>query len=394
MSLRSSTVMLHRLWLCFSLGTIFCIITSAFLIHYDTVQQEEKESEHQQQQNQYSIMGPSLLQRQRIQVRREPNITIGCQCVMCDSDPICGGLWKGDAVGGDASQLKNIHLVVSHCKNSLEWLIDFLTNDVQKHNIQSTVISKCGKEIIGVDTAFITPNIIRLPNVGGCDHAFAHWLHMFRQGTFSQIVPNTDVVVFLKDADRIAANIHQPGAYRSLNEMLRIASQNGFACGMEPTKPGWNVKQPTLISAYHDTMILQTFLLNKYSRWNKSLRWKNKAETTKGFKSKYQNLGDFHKQLQIEIPDTIVQVCYGGSFAVTRETIKNTPVDLWARLEQSLSRGDNIEEGHFVERTWAALLAPPLTNSAHIDALRKFSTSTLQREGSIIGALQKELTGN
>jgi hypothetical protein len=30
------------------------------------------------------------------------------------------------------------------------------------------------------------------------------------------------------------------------------------------------------------------------------------------------------------------------------------------QLVASLSRGDNIEEGHFAERTWAALLSKPL----------------------------------
>jgi hypothetical protein len=39
------------------------------------------------------------------------------------------------------------------------------------------------------------------------------------------------------------------------------------------------------------------------------------------------------------------------------------------KLEISLTRGDNIEEGHFVERSWAALLSNPL-ELIQIDAIQ------------------------
>jgi hypothetical protein len=306
-----------------------------------------------------------------------------CQCVMCESDPICGGLWKGDAVGGDARDVQRIHVVVSHCENSLAWLEDF-TRDFRDRILRYTIISKCGKNVDKIDQALV-PTKIQLPNVGGCDHSFAHWL-----ATQENIdLMDSDIVIFLKDSDRVEANIHQPGAYRSLADMLRISSQTGFSCGMEPTKPGWKIKHPTLLSAYHDTDALQTFVLNKYSRWKPGM---NETEKTNEFKSKYKNLGDYHHRLNMKIPPNITQVCYGGSFAVRIANVRKHPVDFWARLEQSLSRGDNIEEGHFVERTWAALLATPLTNSSYIDSLRKFSSSILRRKGSIMGALQREMT--
>ena len=55
------------------------------------------------------------------------------------------------------------------------------------------------------------------------------------------------------------------------------------------------------------------------------------------------------------------QTCYGGSFAARREGIVRWPLSFWRWLSSSLSRGDNILEGHFAERTWAKLLAPPLS---------------------------------
>ena len=39
------------------------------------------------------------------------------------------------------------------------------------------------------------------------------------------------------------------------------------------------------------------------------------------------------------------------------------PIWVWTAIERSLSRGNNILEGHFAERTWVSLLAKPLSNA-------------------------------
>jgi hypothetical protein len=56
-------------------------------------------------------------------------------------------------------------------------------------------------------------------------------------------------------------------------------------------------------------------------------------------------------------------VCYGGGFVATRSAVHRVPVIAWRRIVESLSRGDNVEESHYMERMWAALLTPPLTPS-------------------------------
>ena len=52
-------------------------------------------------------------------------------------------------------------------------------------------------------------------------------------------------------------------------------------------------------------------------------------------------------------------VCYGGTFATTRASVRRHPRASWERLTVALARGDNIEEGHYTERLWAALLSTP-----------------------------------
>ena len=56
-------------------------------------------------------------------------------------------------------------------------------------------------------------------------------------------------------------------------------------------------------------------------------------------------------------------MCYGGLFGATKKTIHRTSRTSWEQMRDSLTRGDNIEEGHYAERSWLGLLSQPLTES-------------------------------
>jgi hypothetical protein len=48
---------------------------------------------------------------------------------------------------------------------------------------------------------------------------------------------------------------------------------------------------------------------------------------------------------------------YGyGVFACTKDAILKTPLDTWKRLLKELEMGENLEAGHFMERSWKAIL--------------------------------------
>jgi hypothetical protein len=57
-----------------------------------------------------------------------------------------------------------------------------------------------------------------------------------------------------------------------------------------------------------------------------------------------------------------VSVCYGGVFATTHSRIAKQPKRVWDTLEKSLTRGSNIEEGHYAKRIWGCLLSKPVSN--------------------------------
>jgi len=142
--------------------------------------------------------------------------------------------------------------------------------------------------------------------------------------------------------------------------MVRLASSsNGFGCYGSPRKDA---------SAYHDTTKLSQFVIGEYTR--------SKGYSPNGnipFRSSYVNLGAYWLAINVTLPQKLVPVCYGGIFAASVENIYKQDMKMWMKLEISLARGDNIEEGHFVERSWAALLSNPL-ELLQIEVLQNYST--------------------
>jgi hypothetical protein len=163
------------------------------------------------------------------------------------------------------------------------------------------------------------------------------------------------VVFFLKD-DISADNLHQDGTWNDFSDMLTIASsERGFACGI---KPSYVDAGPSryFVSAYHEYDTMKEFSMSSYSR-----NIKGYAADTVDFRSSYNTLEEWANSMPgMPAPQEIVQVCYGGVFAAAVANIVKQEPALWSSITQSLSRGNNIQEGHFAERSWARLLSTPL----------------------------------
>lgn len=232
-----------------------------------------------------------------------------------------------------------IHIIVSHCKADLHWISKF----TKGFNISSLrVITKCNRPVQGApDMAIIEP----LPNVGRCDHSYAKYITKDLDHN-----EKNSIVVFLKD-DMSKANLHQGGNWNNFAAMLREASSlKGFSCGRIPEKTPYD------ISEYHNAKELFNFSIGEYDRRNG--RYEDDGVA---FKSEFKNLGLFlSKVLNGNSPQELVPVCYGGVFAAAVPNIKKVDMSVWDAVERVLHRGDNIEEGHFVERSWAMLLSTPL----------------------------------
>ncbi len=262
--------------------------------------------------------------------RSVPRVVTNCTCVDCDEDKLCGGLWLGNRFSGMPSDEEVIHakmhIVVSHCKKSLDWMHKYLEGFTNIASIH--VISKCGQEVKGSPDNAVT---VVLPNVGRCDHAYAYYI----TDILPQLVTSKDathdnsIVVFLKDTTMV--HIHQSSIanfhLNNLESLARIASSvNGFACGL-------GIAAGSDMSAYHDVKTLLRQQLRGYDKGEQDY------ENGDGvpFLSKYKTLGDFYKALNYSpSPYSLVQECYGGIFAVRTTNILQQDMAMWRTLRKSL----------------------------------------------------------
>lgn len=249
-------------------------------------------------------------------------------------------LWLGGATGGKYTG--PIRIVMSYCTGDLAWLGPFLIGfSVQR----ITVVSKCGVAP-PTNLPISDKEFIDLPNAGRNDHTFAYSMAKISDETETS---DDGIVLFLKDN----IVVHQKANPRSLYELLHITVERDFGCFQELRKG---------MSYYHQTDVLKTMNMTKYggvphSTANGRRVWNDST----GFKSPFRNLGHWLESLDISLPSPLTPVCYGGVFAVKLAKIKSIPKAKLEALANSLSRGDNIEEGHFAERTWAGLLSAPLS---------------------------------
>lgn len=259
------------------------------------------------------------------------------------------GIWIGRHYDEDRvdPHAKDIHIVISYCANDIAWISDFING----YNISSIhIISKCGYPI---ENAPAGSTIEVLPNVGRNDHSYAYYINFVLDSKMAESGSEVDnsVVVFLKDN----INNHQPPhVWSTFDDLVTYAaSSRGFGCLLVPGKSG----RLRFYSAYHNSTYLHYFEMSNYNN-NEGYTPEGSNETE--FKSRYINLGHMMTSLNIKT-QPIVQVCYGGLFSASVSNIKKTNETIWKDVEKALSRGDSIEEGHFIERYWGNLLSTPLT---------------------------------
>ena len=129
-------------------------------------------------------------------------------------------------------------LVVSHCNESMPWMQEYLKNIPIK---KVTVYSKCNTTV-QVYTLPLESKIIHMPNLGRCDHSYAHWMKNMDQ----QYVDDNHLVLLLKASRYLYQNGMQ---YRPLREVIRIVMDRGFSCEAKHVKD----------SIYYRTHLLRNY---------------------------------------------------------------------------------------------------------------------------------------
>ena len=237
-----------------------------------------------------------------------------------------------------------VSIVISHCKEPLDW-VEETTAGLRVKKL--TIYSKCG---VSPSQAPASASVIKLPNVGRCDHTYAR--HM---ATISDEEDQSEVLVFMTDTHR--RDHHQKINPRPLVDVVEEANGLvGFGCGEIPFASGLSASLHGL-SLWHLTSEVEKFNMDNYVA--------DAGYVNESFESFETNtsLSNWWHDLDLHMPKPIMPICYSGYFAAKVASIlPRRPV--LSQIYRSLERGDNIIEGHYAERTFAALLLPPLNYDA------------------------------
>ena len=274
------------------------------------------------------------------------------------------GLWHGTLDENLSSEgffiSPPVTIVVAFCEHNLGWLDDF----VRGLNVRNIIVySKCGNSVKNISRPFTE---LKLRNVGRVDHAYAYHL-----ANLSEDTDPDEVQLFIKDT---YPKFHQAQLrQRSLQEVIREAAGSvGFSCGSSPHWRNTLKKAPFLSRSWFHS------LSNYGAEWS---AWHLSSELAKFQLSNYQSAGgyassnsdEFASNLTFDtwwgalgtpMPGPLMLVCYAGTFATKPANIIASR-RVWLRMLTILERGDNIVEGHYAERTYAALLMPSVPSHIH-----------------------------
>ena len=216
----------------------------------------------------------------------------------------------------------------------------------------------------------VTVTVDRQPNVGRCDHSYAHWINENYSRIKEEYIAsgqkndaNQDLILFIKDND------YNAYSYIPFPTLFANAVDSGFACVQ---KGGWKLYldcsegctqretdtggpyQMYLPLELHERSVLEQFGIFEYAHLERDDKSNFLSQDN------YKSLGEWKNNIGLVFPDTgYTNMCNGGNFLFQKRGGLMQSAAAWSKLEKSLARGDNIQEGHFAERAWASLLTPP-----------------------------------
>jgi hypothetical protein len=255
---------------------------------------------------------------------------------------------------------------VAHCDKPIDWIWKkYLKDDPWK---SITIISKCGQPPTPSDLPPRTKVYDHLPNVGRCDHSYIWFIDNMAEVLHDYSpLHSQDHVIFMKDNDNGYRDWEETF---TLQEMRAITERRKFACAsavisLNVFNP-W--EQPTNVA---QKWTLGTFSMDTYAG--------ARNKTSDDFVAPIRPLVNWATHLKqqnsidIAFNTDLVPICFGGHFITTIERILVAPVANWTPALEALSRGDNIEEGHFMERLWAPLFSLPIPAKDQLILLKRMT---------------------
>ena len=186
-------------------------------------------------------------------------------------------------------------------------------------------------------------SVRHLPNVGRCDHTYLHHIR-------SQYDALAHVTLFVKDT--IAEHVHM-GYVSKLHSFLARLPQPLLAVwgarSLMVAKPAFEMDEYT-----SDTC------RNRFVSGRGRRKCYASDAAADYLRASVRPLRTWRRQMGIDPRSAVSSASAGagyvfvpgGVFAASREAVRHTPLATYRNLEAEMSRGANLEAGHYMERSW------------------------------------------
>ena len=211
----------------------------------------------------------------------------------------------------------SVSVIIAHYKEDLSWVDNYFPEEFKIY-----IYSKSDQK----------PNVKRefkhkiLENVGRCDHTYLY-----------HIINNYEN---LSDF-----NIFITGSANSISHKSKCLNSIMEKYEGKDLYPTWDVNGK--------------YILGMRSFEMKSEKWcatdKSNDTSCKLIKSKFKNLGHFMDEV-IKLGN-IRKLIWWGVFSVKKENIQKNDINFYKNVITHLEEGDNLENGHYMERLWGLILS-------------------------------------
>jgi hypothetical protein len=217
---------------------------------------------------------------------------------------------------------KNIIVVVSRYNEDLHWI-----NEYPFNQFKYIVYNKGDNDNFNKSNV---EKIIKLPNVGMCDHTYLY--HIIKN-----YYDLNDITVFLPGS--VYQGRKKNKAVNLLNSIINSKFQNAYFIGV------------------HCNSVLQKFYnfkIDSHSSINRENNLKNRK--TRLLKCQIRPFGSWYKFFLQNTKSN--WYCYNGIFSFDKRDIIQHNIRRYISLIQTVNFYSNHEAAHYIERSWGSICSP------------------------------------
>jgi hypothetical protein len=218
----------------------------------------------------------------------------------------------------------NVEIVISRYEEDINWI-----NEEPFSKFKIICYNK-GSPIVDHHKIYKNCKVVKLPNVGRCDHTYLYHI-ITRYDSLS------NVTVFL------------PASCMDSHKRDQTSKVMDAAIKTQNT---------VLIGNISDKNIRETFYDFQLDNW-KATNEKNNAMNPES-KLKPSNVRPYGKWYDTNLhhAEDVNIVCYYGIFAISKKHIVQNPVSYYQNLIEYVDDHSNPEAGHYLERSWGVIFYP------------------------------------